>query len=336
MNPSRKPNAKRDWPAGTHALVVGTLGVASVALIRVAGVAMPYPLVLLEAQALTLLLLAWPLLAIALWTKHKKTSIALALVVAVHLYWGLEWLPNVAAADGARAAGFRVVAANLLAMRPSDAYAEELTRTRADVIFLEELSTEWQALLERKHFFDAFPHRVLEPHPVAADNFGLGVVSRYPIVEQERIAFGEARYPLLRIDLAVRGKRLRAYAVHTVPPVADSITNLQYRQHDILIARLLNDVADPDIDVVIAGGDFNATPSAYSYRRYRDVGLVAAHEAASEAFDTTWPNGTSIFPPVRLDHVFVHGAGVHAVRQGRGEGSDHAPVIVDLIIPPAE
>lgn len=297
---------------------------------------MPYPFVLVEAQALTLLLAAWPLLLIAVLAKKKKISIALAAVVLVHLYWGLEWLPNLASADGPRNSGFRVVAANLLAMRPSEPFAEELAGMHADVLVLEELSAEWESLLRARHVFDSFPHRALEAHPVADDNFGLGVVSRYPILEQERIAFGEARYPLWRVDLDVRGKRVRLYAVHTVPPVSDRFASLQYRQHDILIARLLNDVANPEVNVVVAAGDFNATPSSYSYRRYRDIGLVAAHEAANHAFATTWPNGTAPLPPIRIDHVFVHGAGVHAVREGRGEGSDHAPVIADLIIPPAE
>jgi endonuclease/exonuclease/phosphatase (EEP) superfamily protein YafD len=58
------------------------------------------------------------------------------------------------------------------------------------------------------------------------------------------------------------------------------------------------------------------------------------HEAVGDPFATTWPNGRQPLPPVRIDHVFVDDAlaPVH-VEQGEGTGSDHRPVIVDLVVP---
>ena len=80
-------------------------------------------------------------------------------------------------------------------------------------------------------------------------------------------------------------------------------------------------------------GDFNATLHAGGMRALRDAGLVDAHDALGRGLATTWPNGVFSAPPLHLDHVFVSEHLVPLeVSEGRGEGSDHRPVIVDVAV----
>jgi endonuclease/exonuclease/phosphatase (EEP) superfamily protein YafD len=77
----------------------------------------------------------------------------------------------------------------------------------------------------------------------------------------------------------------------------------------------------------------------------KHTGLLSAHERLGHGMDTTWPNGMTRavlglpfpLPPIRLDHVFTTPNIVPlSIREGRGIGSDHKPVITRLaIVPPS-
>jgi endonuclease/exonuclease/phosphatase (EEP) superfamily protein YafD len=106
-------------------------------------------------------------------------------------------------------------------------------------------------------------------------------------------------------------------------------------QMDRLRALVAADRNDPSVDALVVGGDFNASPMSFQYRRLRDAGLVSAHERVGRGFATTWPNLAVPIPPMRLDHVFVAGRiEPVSVREGEGEGSDHLPVFVELSLDP--
>ena len=63
------------------------------------------------------------------------------------------------------------------------------------------------------------------------------------------------------------------------------------------------------------------------------LGLREAHEAVGRSFATTWPNGERLLPPIRIDHVLVDSTLVPtAAAEGRGQGSDHRPIIVNLAV----
>ena len=82
-------------------------------------------------------------------------------------------------------------------------------------------------------------------------------------------------------------------------------------------------------------GDFNASPYNRTVHRIYDLGLDSAHERRGRGLAATWPNGKQPFTPVQLDHVFVDDAiAVLDIRELRGTGSDHKPVLVDLAVMP--
>ena len=83
-------------------------------------------------------------------------------------------------------------------------------------------------------------------------------------------------------------------------------------------------------------GDLNASPFGSAYEDLTGPGLRGAHEAVGRGLATTWPNGAALLPPLRLDHVLISPRlRVTSVREGRGAGSDHRPVIARLALAPS-
>jgi len=104
------------------------------------------------------------------------------------------------------------------------------------------------------------------------------------------------------------------------PPAVD----LQVRQ----AAEATPVIAAAGAPVVVAG-DFNATPFSVVTRTFaHDAGLRRVTSLPS------WPSFVRL-PQVAIDHIFVSpDVAVTGVRLGEPGGSDHYPVIADLVLPP--
>jgi endonuclease/exonuclease/phosphatase (EEP) superfamily protein YafD len=114
--------------------------------------------------------------------------------------------------------------------------------------------------------------------------------------------------------------------VHLVAPLETFDRNQRAQREITGIARRL---ARPRVVV----GDFNASPYNRWFHELLDLGLRDAHESVGRPFATTWPNGQHLVPPLLLDHLFADPPIVPLrVREGRGEGSDHRPIVVDLAV----
>jgi endonuclease/exonuclease/phosphatase (EEP) superfamily protein YafD len=114
--------------------------------------------------------------------------------------------------------------------------------------------------------------------------------------------------------------------VHLVAPLETFSRNQEAQRAITAIARHL---ARPRVLV----GDFNASPANRWFGQLLGLGLRDAHEAVGRPFATTWPNGRHLLPPLLLDHLFADPPIVPLrVREGRGVGSDHRPIVVDLAL----
>lgn len=313
--------------------VAAAMPLALVAALRLVPVELPYPLHVLEAGALWVLLPGWPILGWAVWRRHARLALVLLLVALVHAGWALDFVPrrlDVRLLGGPGGARFRVVSANLLAPRPSPALARSLHAHAPDVLVLTELTDAWLSVLEEEGTLAGLDARDLEPHSARVDYFGIGVASRFPILERERVDLGE---PVLRVDLEVGGDRVRVWACHLFPPSSPRGLARWRAQMRALEARLAAD-RDAGVRTVVAA-DLNTTPQTAAFRSLlAAAGLVAAHDVAGDPFERTWPmHGWSVPPIFRLDHVLVRGLVVDGVRAGDAISSDHAPLVVSLGLP---
>ena len=114
--------------------------------------------------------------------------------------------------------------------------------------------------------------------------------------------------------------------MHLVAPLETFERNRRAQRSITGIARRL-----PRPRLVV--GDFNASPYNRWFHQLLDLGLRDAHESVGRPLATTWPNGRHLVPPLALDHLFADPplVALH-VREGRGEGSDHRPIVVDLAV----
>lgn len=306
-----------------------------VAVIRLVPVQTPLPLSAIEAEARWAALLCLIGLAVSAARRSKRTLGAYALAAVVLVPWSLEWLPSAIGRDPTARANLRILSTNVLAPHPSRPLAREILRSDADVVLVQEASDEWWALLEEEGVLAGYPHHVEETHSFREDYMGIAILSRLPILESDIENLAGTSVPMARVDVALaNGARVRLYSVHTWPPYGPELLDMHLRQMARLRELARADQQDGSIDAVVFGGDFNASPMSFQYRRLRETGLVPAHERVGRGFATTWPNLPWPFPPMRLDHVFVagHDVEVVAVREGEGEGSDHLPVFAALAV----
>jgi endonuclease/exonuclease/phosphatase (EEP) superfamily protein YafD len=96
--------------------------------------------------------------------------------------------------------------------------------------------------------------------------------------------------------------------------------------------RAITGILDDESGSLVIAGDFNINQHHHWYRELKDMGLRSAHEQRGRGNATTWPTGRKL-RPIRIDHIFQTRDIVPlSVREGRGEGSDHRPVIAELAV----
>jgi endonuclease/exonuclease/phosphatase (EEP) superfamily protein YafD len=265
-------------------------------------------------------------LAVGLATRRRALAGLSAAVLLLDLAWavaglGLPRAPTPAADAGP---GLRLFSANLRYDNPRiGAVADELGRAGADVVALTELSQANLAGLGRSGALAAYPRALAHPRGGA---FGIGLWSRLPLVEGEVVEV--AGVPVLRATLLVGGRRLRLYVVHTVAPLGPDRD--RWRRQLAWLAGAVVRERDP----VVVAGDLNATRWHRGLSRLLALGLDDAHERRGRGWAATWPSDRRPLPPLlRLDHVLVSPqVGVRAVAEGAGPGSDHLPVLADLVL----
>ena len=210
----------------------------------------------------------------------------------------------------------------------------------ADVVALQEVSP---ALAEElaTHLIDRYPYQALHPN---LDNpiWGQGVLSRYPIVEDEywRISLGHQR---VKIDRD--GSPLVLYNVHPVHPfLLEEGRLFDMQPHRVEVDEILRR-ATRDTGEVIIAGDFNMTDQADDYQRlaqhfgdtYREVGWGLGFTFPDFTSPNAQPIKTSIFsaigrPLARIDFIFHSGdlQPVAARVWPTSGGSDHRPILAEF------
>ena len=140
--------------------------------------------------------------------------------------------------------------------------------------------------------------------------------------------------------LSVGGRSLRVLNVHLMTSsTGSSLARSGRRAPDHLrqtarvrgeqLERVRQWVQSGDGPCIVAG-DFNTPPRGVFYRRMPARGLSDSFRQAGRGFGATYP---SDIPLLRIDHIFT-GKGVRALRTWvpRTHGSDHRPVVADLLL----
>jgi endonuclease/exonuclease/phosphatase family metal-dependent hydrolase len=219
----------------------------------------------------------------------------------------------------------RLMTANLLVDRADQVRLRGvLDLLDPDVLVVQELGHKTAELIASR-----FAHHELHPE---LDSKGRGIASKFPGM------FGEIPMPWragLWARLQHRSGSLLVGNIHARNPIVFPWwRSVRFRsgQLDALFSWADDEVGD--LPFVLAG-DMNASPAWPFYRRMAERwdDIVARSAADSDASPTpTWAWRPGWPRLLRIDHVFGTGVRAVATQVVPIRGSDHAAVVVDLVL----
>ena len=298
-------------------LALATLAVAASCVVPLVPI---WPCMLLEHFRLQYVAVGVPVVALAAALRLRGYFDVAAIATLINL------LP-IAADLGASprlASGtpIRVLVLNVLTSSTSFEQVRRLIADeQPDLIGLLEVDQRWLDALAPT--VADYPGRIEVPRP---DNFGVALYARGRV----HGAAEEIGSPLPSVvaDVEIGTARLRAIVTHPLPPISSAAVRQQEAQLDAIAGRAR--VATP----VLLMGDLNATPWSRPFLRLlRRSGLCDSR--AGFGVQASFP-ASSWLLRIPIDHLLAScSVGVRDRRIGRDVGSDHLPVIVDLIVPTA-
>ncbi|MEO0896205.1 MAG: endonuclease/exonuclease/phosphatase family protein [Bacteroidota bacterium] len=208
---------------------------------------------------------------------------------------------------------------------------QEIKQTKADVVFLQELTPGWNQSLSSS-VYPAYPYQKTY---LNKGTRGLAILSKFPIVQYELVKTSRgipfAQYCVVK----VKGEKLVLVNGHlTSPAVAvenpDHFYSL-YRENAIHRQqqwdKLSHKLQDLNIERQIIGGDLNTMPYEPLYRQirheWRDL-----FKAKGKGWGATFPNVARIpLPMIKLDYIMFRGK-IRPLesRVLQGSSSDHLAI----------
>lgn len=190
----------------------------------------------------------------------------------------------------------------------------------ADVIALLEVDQRWLDALAPT--LASYRGRVEQAR---SDNFGIALYARGELAGEIRLL--GSQLPSVVAVVAVGAARIDVVVTHPLPPVSSDAQDALVAQLDA-IASVAARLAAP----VVVIGDLNATPWSRPFVRLTEAAGLCDSRAGF-GLQATFPASSAILR-IPIDHVLTScDVGVRARRVERDVGSDHLPVVVDLVVP---
>ncbi len=191
-----------------------------------------------------------------------------------------------------------------------------------DVIGLVEVDQRWLGALAPA--VAGYPGRITRPR---SDNFGVALFARQPLVGSIETLGGDL--PSVVAHVVIDGAPLDLVLTHPIPPLSAAALADQRQELDAVADRV-RQLPGP----VLVIGDLNATPWSTPFRNLvARSGLCDSRTGFGIA--ASFP---ATMPAVRIpiDHLLASCAvGIRDRRVERDVGSDHLPVVIDLVVPRA-
>jgi endonuclease/exonuclease/phosphatase (EEP) superfamily protein YafD len=261
--------------------------------------------------------------------RRRRLALVAVAVLAANAWHLAPYLLHAVITESVAApagAAVEVVSLNLLVRNHDHADVRRyLQRRDADVLVLSELTPTWVEALAP--VISAYPHRLVKARKSA---WGLGVYSRYPLVDTELTTLGVADSSHVAATLRLPGGDVQLLGVHLVSPTLPGRAEKRNRQLVALASRLgppraMIDGRAPRLLI----GDMNITPfSPYFRDLLAQTGLKDRRGASGLV--GTWP--TWVMPlQIPIDHCIADpDLDVSRIARGSIVGSDHYPLEITL------
>lgn len=306
---------------GLLALVVAAAGMAARYL------PLPNQPLLIVAAAAPYLLLAAPVAAVLLVLGRRWLLVILA--VALTAAAVVVYLPRyqAQATPARQAVDVRVLTANL-AMGEADPSAfVSLAGERADIVAVQEMTPQAATGLSTAGMDTVFPYRVIVPAELAS---GIGIWSRYPIVDSGRI--DGYSLPMIGTRVRIPGVAVDAtvLSVHLAAPWPQDISH--WRGDITRLPDTLTEIGrTAGAGAVIVGGDFNATADMAPFRALLTGGY--ANAVAGGGLLRTYPQNRVVPALLGIDHILTKNADATAVSTVDVAGTDHLGLVATVSVP---
>jgi endonuclease/exonuclease/phosphatase (EEP) superfamily protein YafD len=221
----------------------------------------------------------------------------------------------------------RVLTANLLAGRAvAQAVVELACATQADVLFVQELTDDAAARLQRAGLSDLLPHQVTGAVPRGAR---VGIYARHPLRDGPPAGPPSAARCTARLDLPT-GQSVHLACIHAAPPKPPWSRGPTARWRSQLSA-----LPAPGEGPCILAGDFNATLDHAQFRRVLRRGYADAASQAGHGLTPTWGLQPGRRPALlAIDHVLIdRRCAVLTTSAHRLPGTDHLALYAELQLP---
>lgn len=219
--------------------------------------------------------------------------------------------------DGAR---MTLVALNLdRDSRETGQVVPFLSDVDADIVVLLELTPQWERVV-RTLPSDRFPHRLLAPR---LDYSGIGLLSALPWRESHVVDEPGNRHLAVSAAYATAAGPVRILGVHLSHHLALGGSADRLRE-----IRWVAETAHRSPQPMVLAGDLNTTPWSHVWRRLVEL----AGLRSGGVLTPTWPTALHL-AGIPIDHVLgTEGVRVVRTRLGPDVGSDHRPVIAEIVI----
>jgi len=275
----------------------------------------------------------WNIIRMLLNPYNFETSLLLSLgccslIISFHLRWILpDFIKKkqiFSVTD--KKPTFRILSSNLLNKNKSTSgIIQEILTFNPDIICLQEFSSRWQTALSNAGVYQSYPYFI---EHISEGGFGTAIFSKYQMIDKE-IWWVGGELPISRATILILQNRIRIYSIHTFPPRKRWYT-VGWRRQNLQIQDEI--IKDNNHLPIVAIGDFNASQHNRCIQDFVSrAHLKCAHTECGRGSAVTFPNGFWPVPPIRLDHAFISKElYCKSIIEGRGEGSDHMPLILDL------
>lgn len=304
---------------GAIACLAGLLaGLAALAAGRLAGMRIELDVFNHFIPQIAVLIVAC-LLGLLVARASLTTALAVTLIGLIGIGLWPHYMSRDAAAPGGAAAGERVLRIMSFNTRfQSDAWravADEVVRHDPDVVVLLEIGRSKRPIFEALEA--VWPHRA---DCLDEDYCQNVILSKTPFVASETLSNWDGPQ-MVRVEFGPDVGGLAVVGVHTTRP---PFSERQLEQMMVLGDQL----AAADGPQVVAG-DFNAAPTSLMLQTLLErSGFGLASGLA------TWP-ATIGLPQIAIDHILVSPTVryLRPARIGSAAGSDHYPVIAEIVVP---
>lgn len=202
-----------------------------------------------------------------------------------------------------------------------------------DVVLIQEVDRGWQDALA-KRFAKSYPHQAFHLHAKASG--GLGVLSKYPIAEEELLPTPpEGWFPAQRLVLEVPFGKVQMLNVHLRPATDRGSWIIGYQTTPpfrLKQAKAFQPRLAAGLPTLVAG-DFNEVPTGTAVAFFQQRGLVRVPTKGP----TTWHYAKVIrgrklsMLSMDIDHFLVDGTLIATDARVLDAGaSDHRPVVITI------